>query len=476
MKRLKKLKLLNFILVIAVMVGMFPAIFANASSGVTIQTTLVDNSIQKGSKKTFDVIARNASGSKISSAVTFNGENVAPNWDDENKTSYTLEFTQEGNNEVIVTAGGESVKYNITYQKAQEGEIIGYTTWTIEALSIGQGFMVEPIKVPIYEGENAAQTLDKILNERGYNYKYTGSLESGFYLSCIELGEQSSVPEYVDDTVPQRLKDCLEGNGLYLDSGWCEGENTLGEFDYTFMSGWMYAINGVFPNVGFSGAYLSDGDVVRVQFTMSYGYDIGGGYAMGGVSTDFYPVAQKDRLYQVLAEINSSDEKAELLKDTAIKSAYDNAKSKAEDLLASQEDVDSAQIKLTSALLKKSNVDNVISLINSIGIVTLESEGKITKALQAYNALPEDKKVDVTNYSILTEAEAKLQELKSVPEDKPTVSETKPDNDVDIKPDETPLAENPKTQGNALPYEIIMIASAGMLFVIASCKKKSKSK
>ena len=48
----------------------------------------------------------------------------------------------------------------------------------------------------------------------------------------------------------------------------------LGEFVITNGSGWMYSVNNVFPNVGFADTYLSDGDIVRVQFTLGYGADI----------------------------------------------------------------------------------------------------------------------------------------------------------------------------------------------------------
>ena len=40
----------------------------------------------------------------------------------------------------------------------------------------------------------------------------------------------------------------------------------IGEFVFSEGSGWMYSVNNIFPNVSFSDIYLSDGDVVRVQF------------------------------------------------------------------------------------------------------------------------------------------------------------------------------------------------------------------
>ena len=64
--------------------------------------------------------------------------------------------------------------------------------------------------------------------------------------------------------------------------------------------------------------------------------------------------------------------------------------------------------------------------INAIGMVTLESEADITAARTAYNALTETQKALVTNLNVLTEAEAKLAELKKptpAPTEKPIVPE-----------------------------------------------------
>ncbi len=43
---------------------------AKAASGPTVTTTLTDGAVQKGSRKTFDVWAKSASGKKIDSSVT----------------------------------------------------------------------------------------------------------------------------------------------------------------------------------------------------------------------------------------------------------------------------------------------------------------------------------------------------------------------------------------------------------------------
>ena len=67
---------------------------AEAASGPSLRTTLTDNATQRGSKKTFDVWARNAAGSKIKATVKFNGEKLNPTWDDNEKLNPTrAEFT-----------------------------------------------------------------------------------------------------------------------------------------------------------------------------------------------------------------------------------------------------------------------------------------------------------------------------------------------------------------------------------------------
>lgn len=61
-------------------------------SAPTIETTLEDGIQLRASRKTFDVIARDSAGNKLASSVKLDGSSVAYNWDDDTKTSYTLNF------------------------------------------------------------------------------------------------------------------------------------------------------------------------------------------------------------------------------------------------------------------------------------------------------------------------------------------------------------------------------------------------
>lgn len=63
-----------------------------------------------------------------------------------------------------------------------------------------------------------------------------------------------------------------------------------------------------------------------------------------------------------------------------------------------------------------SAIENVVTQINDIGTVTLESETAIKAAEDAYSNLTEEQKAKVENYATLTEAREALEELKAVQE------------------------------------------------------------
>lgn len=58
-------------------------------------------------------------------------------------------------------------------------------------------------------------------------------------------------------------------------SNYIEGINNLYEFDGGELSGWMYKVNGWFPNYGCSRYQLKDGDVIEWLYTCDLGRDVG---------------------------------------------------------------------------------------------------------------------------------------------------------------------------------------------------------
>lgn len=82
---------------------------------------------------------------------------------------------------------------------------------------------------------------------------------------------------------------CRENN-IPMESSWSplyksayiEGIANLYEFDCGKLSGWMYSVNGEFPNYGCSAYALQDGDVICWVYTCDLGEDVGGGYTASG--------------------------------------------------------------------------------------------------------------------------------------------------------------------------------------------------
>lgn len=66
-------------------------------------------------------------------------------------------------------------------------------------------------------------------------------------------------------------------------SAYIEGINNIYEFDCGELSGWMYRVNGDFPNFGSSRYQLKPGDKIEWLYTCDLGRDIGGGNSFQGI-------------------------------------------------------------------------------------------------------------------------------------------------------------------------------------------------
>lgn len=61
-------------------------------------------------------------------------------------------------------------------------------------------------------------------------------------------------------------------------SYYVEGINQIYEFDCGKNSGWMYSVNGKYPNYGASSYKLKDGDKIEWRYTCNLGSDVGDKY------------------------------------------------------------------------------------------------------------------------------------------------------------------------------------------------------
>lgn len=214
--------------------------------------------------------------------VTLDGKTVEKSYGDSQPT-YELYFDppQLGDEETHIVRvlawdgnGNSTMKvYTVTYHQISEGDPAGSVDVVLDATTIGLGIL-DTGTLDIVEGETAASVLLRFLQERGYEPDYQGSTTMNFYLRRISRGDiayRANVPEHLWELI---LRDGITTNDNY-------DRDSIGEFDYTQGSGWMYSINGIYSSYGLSKAHAQDGDIVRIRFTLAYGKDIGGYKAMG---------------------------------------------------------------------------------------------------------------------------------------------------------------------------------------------------
>lgn len=99
----------------------------------------------------------------------------------------------------------------------------------------------------------------------------------GWILAASEV--EFTEGESVHDVLQRVCKDA----GIQMESSftpaynsaYVEGINNLYEFDCGQLSGWMYNVNGWFPNYGCSKYTVQDGDVINWVYTCNLGKDVG---------------------------------------------------------------------------------------------------------------------------------------------------------------------------------------------------------
>lgn len=86
------------------------------------------------------------------------------------------------------------------------------------------------------------------------------------------------------DSVFDILKRATQKNKIHMEyvntpiynSAYIEGINNLYEFDGGELSGWMYCVNGEFPDYGCSGYTVKAGDVIEWHYSCDLGRDVNG--------------------------------------------------------------------------------------------------------------------------------------------------------------------------------------------------------
>ncbi|SFH82676.1 Prenyltransferase and squalene oxidase repeat-containing protein [Tindallia magadiensis] len=110
-------------------------------------------------------------------------------------------------------------------------------TISIDKKTIGKGYVLRPVEVELKEGDSAWDVLKREMDRRSIAYRYSFS------------------DQY---------------NSVYVES--IAGD---GEFDHGEFSGWMYNVNGWYPNYGASRYELRHGDRMQWRYTTNLGEDLG---------------------------------------------------------------------------------------------------------------------------------------------------------------------------------------------------------
>lgn len=242
-----------------------------------INTNLKDKGTYSNQTINFDVWITNYRGKPLAynnMSVTINGKSAAYVGEMDRQT-YRVKL-RNGANEIRIKVT-DSYQYTVTkifqiYYKSGSANI----TISLEAGTIGLKYLISPQKMEVEDGTPLSDVIDEFLTANGCTYEFTGTLSDGFYLAKIR---RSGLIQGFK--IPRSLIKKMEEDGLSYNEKNFESLDTLGQFDFTDKAGWMYSINGLYSSYGLSKAYVEDGDVVRIRFTLAGGKDIGGGGMAG---------------------------------------------------------------------------------------------------------------------------------------------------------------------------------------------------
>ena len=171
----------------------------------------------------------------------------------------------------------------------------GKDRYNTEAVPSGRPLPVEPQDVTAGDGSftvTLTVRCDTILDNMNLLNKEKHELvpNDGVIFPVV------TVTAYEGESVFNVLQREMRRAGIHMtfrntpiyNSAYIEAINNLYEFDVGELSGWMYRVNGWYPNYGCSRYQLKPGDVIEWRYTCDLGRDLeGGGWlASGGSQKD----------------------------------------------------------------------------------------------------------------------------------------------------------------------------------------------
>lgn len=194
-----------------------------------------------------------------------------------------------------------------------EDSYAGYVYFTVERSTLGQGFIVEPVKVGYFETDTLADITERVLGDMS---TYEGSISDYYLEAVIDGGEPEN---WSTADIPQEITDAVTSAGGEISGR--DKADRLAAYDYYSMSGWMFGINGTSIAAG-AGSYVpaeasdagnytfEDGDVVRLQYTI-YGWGADLNTCDPSWGTDpLIDFPDKDYLIKAVADETDKDKKS----------------------------------------------------------------------------------------------------------------------------------------------------------------------
>lgn len=212
-------------------------------------------------------------------------------------------------------------------------------TVSIEKFVLGQGYIMEPTMVTVPEDATVEAAINQALTQTGHTANITTS-SYGSYIAGVTDPNRGQVQ------VPQKVLDALTAANLVFVSEDAT-PNTLDAGDYDSWSGWMCSVNNEFLSTAISDITVNEGDVIRVQFSLTAGSDIDRNEYPW--ATPVYPdYANRTDLTRALAEINHKKlSNPSYLTQNNLQTAYDTAMAIMGDFESTQAQVNTAYTALT---------------------------------------------------------------------------------------------------------------------------------
>ena len=215
------------------------------------------------------------------------------------------------------------------------------------------------------------------------------------------------------------------GSGSVYVAGLTYRGVSLAEFDNGANSGWMYTVNGSHPQLGVSQRYVKNGDSIVFHYSDDYTKEQGSeGYDNDKDKED---AAAKD-VEALIRAIGSPVTEASRSAVEKARKAYDALSYAQKSKVGNYSVLTAAETALKE--LKKAAdekaADEVRKLIDAIPAeVAGKDRQAVEKARAAYDALTEEQKALVKNYTALTGAEKRLAEAEATEKDRKAAEEVR---------------------------------------------------